>query len=289
MNFKRLWNTVEKSARAPVSVLVLCLIVMATMPTARAETEYSFGVVPQFEPRKLARIWRPILEELEKITGLKFKMVGSPKIPDFEKSFTRGAFDFAYMNPYHAMLAAKAKSYTPLVRDGGRQLFGILVVRKEDPIKSVTELESGSQIAFPAPNALGASLLMRADLKTRFNLNFEPVYVQTHSSVYLNVALKRMRAGGGVMASLNGQKESVRSQLRVLYKTDPLPPHPVVGHFRVPEHHRELVRQAFFMLAQTAEGRAMLSAIPINQVAAASIEDYLALAERELDKFYVKN
>ncbi|MBT8122773.1 MAG: phosphate/phosphite/phosphonate ABC transporter substrate-binding protein [Gammaproteobacteria bacterium] len=35
-----------------------------------AEKVYTFGVVPQFEQRKLLRIWRPILNELEQRTGL---------------------------------------------------------------------------------------------------------------------------------------------------------------------------------------------------------------------------
>jgi len=82
-------------------------------PLSAAETVYRFGVVPQFEPRKLANIWVPIIKELEKRTGLEFTMVGSPKIPDFEVSFLAGDFDFAYMNPYHAMLAGEKKGTSP--------------------------------------------------------------------------------------------------------------------------------------------------------------------------------
>lgn len=39
---------------------------------------YTFGVVPQYEQRKLFHIWRPILNELEARTNIKIKMMGTP-------------------------------------------------------------------------------------------------------------------------------------------------------------------------------------------------------------------
>lgn len=259
----------------------------ATVP-AFAETSYTFGVVPQFEPRKLADIWAPILAEITQRTGLKLKMVGSPKIPDFEVSFMAGEFDFAYMNPYHAMLAAREQDYQPLVRDGSRRLQGILTVRKDSPITAIGDLE-GKKIAFPAPNALGASLIIRADLATIHNVDILPVYVQTHSSVYLNVVLGTAAAGGGVLASLNQQKQEVRERLRIIYKTRTMAPHPVTAHPRVPTADREKVRQAFLDMGGNESGAALLARIPIHQVVAADRRDYAELAGWGLEKFYVKN
>ena len=68
--------------------------------------------------------------------------------------------------------------------------------KKGGNIEHLQQLE-GKDIAFPAPNALGASLIIRADLVQLHRVSFTPKYVQTHSSVYLNVALGRMAAGGG--------------------------------------------------------------------------------------------
>jgi phosphonate transport system substrate-binding protein len=79
---------------------------------------YRFGVVPQFEQRKLFRIWRPILDELKHRTGLTFTLVGSPKIPVFEQEYSDGTYDFVYMNPYHLLKAHDSQGYLPLVRDG---------------------------------------------------------------------------------------------------------------------------------------------------------------------------
>ena len=261
------------------------------MPLAWAEHSdkdtviYNFGVVPQFESRKLFKIWRPILDELEKRTGLHFHLVGSPKIPVFEKKYLEGVYDFAYMNPYHILKAHDTQGYIPIIRDGGRELKGILVVNKNSPIKNLEELD-GKQVAFPSANALGASLLIRADLAKLYGVDVIPRYVQTHSSVYLHVVLGETSAGGGVLSTLNTQKTSIRNNLRVLYETRAVSPHPISAHPRVPLENRELVRQAFLDMAKTNEGAALLAKIPMKKAMPSSINDYIELSDWGLDEFY---
>ena len=276
-----------KKQNALIATLILICLAIVSAP-AKAETEYTFGVVPQFEPRKLAGIWAPILKELEERTNLKFKMVGSSEIPEFEINFMDGEFDFAYMNPYHALMASTEQGYVPLVRDHGRKLFGILVNKKDSPISNVEEL-NGKKIAFPSPNALGASLLMRADLDQIHRIKFKTNYVQTHSSVYLNVLLGKADAGGGVMGTFNGQKPEVRDGLKIIYKTRSMAPHPVVAHPRVPKEHMDLVRNAFLDMSKTEEGAAMLAKIPMKKIGIAKIKEYLELKEWNLDKYFVEN
>lgn len=248
---------------------------------------YSIGVVPQFEIRHLRKIWNPIIREIEKNTGIKLKLVGSPTIPDFEKEFNAGRFDFAYMNPYHMLLAQNSQGYIPLVRDNGRKLHGILVVRKDSEIKSVKDLD-GKKIAFPAPNALGASLLMRANLSNDYKIKFNPVYVKTHSSVYLNVIVKQTSAGGGVQKTLKQQKVNIRGALKVLHKTPNVAPHPLAAHPRVAEKVREKVKQTLLELGGNSIGQSLLSKIPMKKIGPASMADYTPLKKFKLEEFYVK-
>lgn len=270
-------------------VRTLCLlgIVLAGLPSpSPAQQSYSFGIVPQFEARRLSEIWLPILAELEKRTGYHFRMVGSPRIPEFEAAFVQGAFDFVYLNPYHALVAGSEQGYEAIVRDGGRELFGVLVVRKDSPYQTVADLE-GQAIAFPAPNALGAALLMRADLTRNFGLHYTASYVATHSSAYLNVILGEAAAAGGVMATLQRQDPFVRDHLRVLYETTRVPPHPITVHPRVPREVANAVQQAFLDMADTEEGAALLAKIPMRKAAKASQQDYEILRDLRLEDFFV--
>ncbi|MFY0680136.1 MAG: phosphate/phosphite/phosphonate ABC transporter substrate-binding protein [Thalassovita sp.] len=250
---------------------------------AEAKT-YSFGIVPQFEARKLAQIWAPIIQEIETRTGHKFEIVGSPKIPDFEQAFGEGLYDFAYMNPYHATLAAKAQGYRPLVRDGARQLFGVLVVHKDSPYASPKDL-ADQTIAFPAPNALGASLMIRADLTNQHHIGFRSEYVATHSSAYLNVVLGQAAAAGGVMGTLRAQPENIFNELRILHQTEKVAPHPIVAHPRVPIRIQEEVKRALLDLWQTKQGRQLLLQIPMREVIEANPNDYRLIEQLGLDVF----
>jgi phosphonate transport system substrate-binding protein len=247
---------------------------------------YSFGVVPQFEQRKLFRIWRPILDELEDRTGFVFDLVGSSKIPTFEQKYLLGHYDFAYMNPYHLLMAHDAQGYLPLIRDGERQLKGVLVVPDTSRINQVKELD-GKTVAFPSPNALGASLLMRAELVKLHSVSIIPNYVQTHSSVYLHVALGLNPAGGGVMSTLRSQKPEIKEKLRIIYETRSVNPHPISAHPRIPEKDRERVRQALLEMAKTEKGAALLAKIPMSKAVIASMDDYTPMLNLGLDEFYV--
>lgn len=268
--------------------LIAALLAMVSLFVASASIAetYTVGVVPQFNARTLQSIWNPILQELEHRTGHKFVLHGSESISAFEKQFLDGAFDFAYMNPYHFIKASQQQGYLPLVRDTGKRLRGILVVRKDAEIDDVSQLQD-TAIAFPSPNALGASLMLRALLSSEFGLAFEPRYVKSHDSVYLNVVLGRTMAGGGVGRTLAKQPAEVRDQLRVLYTTPAVASHPITVHPRVPEAVRGQVRDALIAMGENEAERQLLAKIPIVTAGPALSEDYAPLRAMGLETFYV--
>jgi phosphonate transport system substrate-binding protein len=251
-------------------------------PPDKKATVYTIGVVPQFEQRKLYAVWSPVVAELSRRTGLRFKLITTLTIENFEKEFALGSFDFVYMNPYHVL---KAKNYLPLVADTA-PLRGILVVRRDSPIKLLKELE-GKEVAFPSPNALGASLLMRADLERLHHVKVKPFYVKTHSSVYLHVVKGLAAAGGGVEKSLSEQPPAIRNALRVIYTTRGLTSHPIAAHMRVMAADREKVRQALLAMDATTEGRALLATIPTTRLVPVSTADYEKMRAWGLETYWV--
>lgn len=271
--------------------VVLWIICCAFSTHLRAETQsqkvYTIGIVPQFESSRIRKIWKPIIKELEQGTGLKFKLSGSPTIPAFEKEFLAGHFDFAYMNPFHLLIANESQGYVPLVRDVGKKLYGILAVRKDSDIQSIQDLE-GKTVAFPSPNALGASLQMRAEIHDKFNVNIDPKYVKTHDSVYLNVILRQTSAGGGVQKTLNRQKDKIQQILKIIHTTTPVAPHPLAAHPRVGEMVYQKVQQALLAIAESNNGKKLLSAVPVKQLGLATMDDYQPLENMNLKRFYVE-
>lgn len=262
----------------------LTALVLALLPLNANSETYTIGVVPQFEARELADIWGHVASTLTNNTPYDFEFVGSANIPDFEKKFQNGDFDFIYSNPYHALMAYQQEGYIPIIRDGSRMLKGILVARKDSEIHSISDL-NGALISFPAPNALGASLMTRSDMTLKYNLTYTEEYVKTHSSAYLNVFLKESDAAGGVMSSYNKLDDLVSSKLKIIYETQGVPPHPISAHPRLPAEVVDSVSNTIQNFAKFPNGEITLSRIPMYDPVATSMEEYLGLADLTLENF----
>lgn len=253
--------------------------------SAHAETVLGFGVVPQFPMERIATDWNPVLQEISKASGLRLELKYYATIPEFEKAFLKGELDIAYLNPYHAIMAKKSAGYIPVIRDEQR-LTGILLVRKDSPVTRLDQLD-GATIAFPSPNAFGASLYMRALLTERARIRFTPVYRTTHSNVYRHVLSGQAQAGGAIQQTLDKEAPEVRESLRILYETPAAHSHPIVVHPRVPIKIRQALQQAFLNLAARTELAPLLKEIQIPSPVMASHEDYTALEKLGLERFIV--
>lgn len=255
--------------------------------TARsAAGELSVAVVPQFPAAETHRQWSPLLERLGRDTGLALKLKLQASIPKFEIELLAGLHDIVFMNPYHLLMALGSQAYLPLVRNA-KPLTGILVVRRESPARQVQDLH-GQRLAFPAPNAFGASLWMRALLSEHEHLAFETLYAQTHSNVYRHVIRGEAAAGGGVNTTFAQEREEVRADLRVIYETPGAASHPLCAHPRVPASVRAALTDALLALAKDADGRLLLEQVfPALPVRADLARDYRPLENFKLGKYMV--
>lgn len=265
--------------------LTICFLALALPAPADAGTPYTLGVVPQFGQRQLFSIWDPIVKELNRRTGLEIRLVATLTIPEFEWALEKGTFDFVYANPYHILRVSDSQGYIPLVRDR-EPLRGILLARRDSPVKSVGEL-AGKTLAVPSPNALGASLLLRADLDNLYDVRMSMVNARTHSSVYLTVFNGLTDAGGGVQKTLAEQAPEIQAGLRILYTTRAMPSHPIAAHSRIKPDVREQVRKVLLEMSTTPVGKALLDEIPMPSPVVASLEDYLVMRKWGLETYWV--
>jgi phosphonate transport system substrate-binding protein len=270
-----------------VCAWLLALTVQAAcLGDPQASKTYFFDVVPQYNASKIYSTWAPVLQRVGKEAGLCFDLRVAANIPDFEHVLLRGDAQFAFVNPYHAVLAFQKKKYAPLLADGHELLTGILVIRKDSGIASVEALK-GKAVAFPAPNAFAASLLIRAEL-ARKQVVIQPVFVKNHSNVYRAVIAGDMKAGGGVNNTLNSEAPEIQDKLMVLYETQAYSPHPVVTHPSIPSAVRAKFLKAMLSLTQEAEGQKLLDGININQPKAVNFaQHYKVLESLKLEKFLV--
>lgn len=266
-------------------LLLLGILFFTTPGYAAPVHQYSFAVVPQQDAIVTQRNWAPFLKALSLRTSMQFKLNISRSIPGFELEVLQGTNDFTYMNPYHAIIAKQKIGYEPLIRNSAKKLHGILIVRRDSNITDVSQLQN-KDVVFPSPNAFGASLLMRALLHSKWDINILPRYVGTHANVYRNVLYKKAVAGGGVNKTLHQEHIGMQEKLRVLYKTPGSASHPLSVHPRVPTVLAERVQQAILDMWQDKSERHLLDNVQLsNPVLADYQRDYAPLEKLGLEKY----
>lgn len=259
--------------------------VLLTLPSLTRSAEHTLAIVPQSSPASTFRQWAPFAKILGGLIGEPLQIRVYRTFDEFETDLVNGRVDFAYMNPYHLLVARKEQGYVPLLRDGSRRLSGVLVVRRDSPAKSPQDL-NGLDIGFPDPDAFAASLYMRALLQEKEKIHFQARYFTTHSNVYRHVILGTVAGGGGVNVTLARERPETRNELRVLYETPATSPHPLCAHPRIPTTLQERIIQAVLRMAEDDDGRAALKLIDIPQpVRASYARDYQPLEKLRLEKY----
>jgi phosphonate transport system substrate-binding protein len=244
------------------------------------------AVVPQFTSLQIHKDWTPFLERLSRDSGVPLKLKIYQRIPDFEADVLKGAPDLVFMNPYHQVMAKRAAGYVPLVRDNN-PLTGILLVRRDSPVKTIKNL-AGEKLAFPSPNAFGASLYMRALLGEQEDVKVAPIYVKTHSNVFRQIILGDMVAGGTTRSAFQREPDAVTVQLRVIFETPGVAPHPFAAHPRVAKAQRKALVEAILHLREDATAAPLLQGVQMPEpVVANYVRDYQPLERLKLEKYLV--
>ncbi len=213
------------------AALIAATGLVGSFTPAQAATDLTFGIVPQQSASRLAQVWVPLLEHLSQETGRTIRFETAKDIPTFEACLARGAYDFAYMNPYHYTTFNTVAGYQAFARQAEKRLRGLIVVRTDSDYRKLEDLD-GMAVAFPSPAAFGASVIPRAEMRER-QMSITPNYVKSHDSVYRAVVAGLFPAGGGVLRTFGNIPEDLRSELRVLYETEAYTPHAFAAHPRV--------------------------------------------------------
>ncbi|WP_163132865.1 phosphate/phosphite/phosphonate ABC transporter substrate-binding protein [Agarivorans sp. Alg241-V36] len=264
----------KRRMQIKATVLLVCLllvILLALVSKAQAKT-YTFGIVPQQSATRLALQWSPLLDAVSETSGHLLEFKTAPSIPEFEKRLAEGQYDFAYMNPYHYQVYSEQTGYQAFAKSKDKKLSGIIVVRKESDttISNVAQLNAQS-LAFPAPRAFAASVVLRGYLAQQ-NIDFDPAYVGSHDSVYRAVAAGLYPAGGGIPRTF--QSSAVKDQLKVLWTSPGFTPHALAAHPKVDEEVFNAVQQAFLDIGVKEEQQSLLKALNMKGFIAAEDSDW---------------
>lgn len=237
--------------------LFLAVLACASVTPAAAAETYSFGVLSQRSAVLTAQHWNPILDHVERRTGIHLALKVARTAPESNEATERGEYDFVYSNTIFLPKMAKA-GYQVILRPRAEAITGQIVTLADSPIASLKDLE-GRQVGFPSLAAfVGYAVPM--DQLLRLGITVEPVFGGNQEGI-----MGQLKAGRVIAAGVNNQvmrafaaRENVR--YRVLWESVPFHNLPIAAHPRVPAEVAAAVRDAIDGMDRDPEGVEVLRA-----------------------------
>lgn len=134
-----------------ISIASAAIINAFSFPsTATAET-YSFGVLSQRSAVLTAQYWNPILDYVQRKTGIELVLKLTRTAPESNEAIEHGEYDFVYSNTIFLPRMSGA-NYQVILRPRDEAIKGQLVTLEESQVKSLKDLE-GKEVGFPSQAA----------------------------------------------------------------------------------------------------------------------------------------
>lgn len=236
------------------ALLVVLLLVLGTRGWSQSQP-LSFGVIIWRSPTLTAQFWNPILRYVSERSGVPLQLKVAPTGTEHSAMVRRGELHFLYSN--HNFIKENGSSgYRVFGRTQSEAEQGEIVVLKDSPIQSLSDLE-GKEVVFPHAAAfLGYHLPMDALLRKGIN-------VTTLFAGNQEGAMGQLKAGRAVAAGVNAdvmrafaQRENVA--YRTLWSSEKYLTLALSALPSVPAEKVKAVREAFLQMADSPEGAKVL-------------------------------
>lgn len=240
----------------PIRTWVACLLLIVSSSVwaagGQALKPLRLGMLPSLSLQKLFMRFKPLQAYLEKALHRKVILVTAVNYATYMKRASEYEYDLYFAAPHMAALAEADSGYRR-VSMFTRNLGGYLVVRRDGPIKKISDLK-GHIVAAPEQLAIitmmGEALLEQHHLKPGLNVKME--YTSTHNNAIL--ALYTGNADAAVVSTgvYDIVAPAIRAKLKVLAMTTNVSHLMFMASPKLPEQEFHNLKQA--MLRFTADG-----------------------------------
>lgn len=200
------------------------------------EDVFIFGPHPYSTPQAMFEDYEPIMRYLERmIPGTHFQIETSKDYAEYEEKLAAKRFHFSLPNPYQTIFSLE-HGYRVIAKMTPDDDFrGLIVARTDKNIRSARDL-AGQTLCFPSPTAVAATMLPLLYLQEVQGLavkrDIKIQYVGSQYSTMLTAFTGDVAAcGTSVRFWRFWSKENPdkASQMRVLWKTEPLPHNAIIA------------------------------------------------------------
>jgi len=251
---------------------------------------YIFGVHPLHNPQHLHEVYQPVVDYVNaRISGARLVLEASRNYAAYdEKLLKERKFHFALPNPYQMVQSTEVgyRIFGQMSNEG--RFRGLILVRADSGITQVPDLK-GKVVAYPAPTALGATMMPQYYLHTHgldVRTDVKNIYVGSQESSIMSVYLGTSAAAAtwpGPWELFAKSRPEIARDLMVRWETEPMPNNGLVVRDDVPPALAADVARLLFGLWQTEEGRPIMEQVgvprfdPADDATYQPVRDFLKL------------
>lgn len=238
-----------------------------------AAREYSVAVIPIMPPAEVKRRWQPVLDELTRLSGLRFRFHFYPDFARFEQGLAQEEVDIAVASP---VLTWKLRErYRPLLR-GHLPLVAQVVVRQDSPLQKLADLDKRT-LGLQEGATLSSNVLVLRTLREQ-KIAYQARAMNTESSALRSVVLGTTDAALVNNYLMMMVPPDVLKRLRVIHSAVELPPPAIMVSRQAPPEVVHRFREAFLQLRDSSP--ALMDTILMRDLAEADLErDYGIMAK----------
>ncbi len=273
-----------------------------TFTLAHAQ-DINFGIISTESTQNLKADWQPLLDDMEKQTGLKVKAFFAPDYAGIIEGMRFNKVQVAWLGNKSAMEAvdrANGEVFAQMVNaDGTQGYYSHFVVHKDSPLTSLDDvLKNGKSLSFGNgdPNSTSGFLVpgyyVFAKNKIDAKTHFKTVRSANHETNALAAANKQVDVAvtnSETMGKLQERQPEKAQAIRIIWTSPLIPLDPLVLNKGVPEATKQKIKAFFVNYAKTdAREKAIVMQLSKLSGFKASSNDQL-IPIRQLDLFGKRN
>lgn len=290
------------AVRASMAALLTLLFCIITLPAeagaAHCErpTRLRFSFVPQGELQDNGAAMQPLFSDLEKALGMPVEIVTPTSYGAVTESLLAGAIDMAKLGPATYVSVRKSDPrilpFATTVRKADAfseeniaAYYSLLIVRQHGSVASIAGLR-GKRVALADPESTSGTLIpihvFSRQLGTPLSDYFSRIGYSGNHEQSINALLRKevdaAFISSGSLGSLIAAGKVRRSDIRVLWKSAPIPFDPFVYRDQLCEDIKTKIRGVFFNKA-SAHQQATLNNVHAEEFVPANDKDYDIIRE----------